>query len=86
MMSVLVVCRSSLQSMGYPLYPFMACIIELGMRILAAIVFAHFWGYTGLCFATPSAWAGGALFLGLNYLRIARKLPADRPLAEKQPA
>ena len=60
--------------------PFAACVSELVMRVTAAFVLARFFGYAGICFATPLAWMGALAFLVPVWLRRARRLADGRAL------
>ena len=62
-LGLLIVYRSTVQSMGNGRAPFAACIVELVMRISATFGLAHLIGYTGVCFATPLAWIGATMLV-----------------------
>jgi len=66
--------RNVLQGMGAVKVPFLSGVIELIMRAGAAFLFAHYWGYLGVCFATPCAWVSGAIWLALGYFRTIKKV------------
>ena len=62
--------------MGYSALTMFAGLTELGMRAIAAFVFAKLWGYIGICLSNPVAWIGADVFLLLTYpimLRILMK-------------
>ena len=67
LLSMLFIFRSSLQGMGDSLSPTIAGIMELVMRVFAAIVFSRIAGFTGLCFAGPLAWFGSLIPLVISY-------------------
>lgn len=66
--------RNVLQGMGVVKIPFLSGVIELVMRAAAAFILAHYWGYIGVCFATPCAWVAGAIWLALGYYQIIGKI------------
>ena len=87
LVNVLIIYRSTLQSMGRTLFPLLACVVELIMRAFAALVFGRLWGYAGVCFATPLAWTGAAILLFIGYRLVMRRLPSgDAGEDEKLPA
>ena len=67
LLGLLAVIRSTIQSMGNGAAPFMACIIELVVRIGATFGLSRLLGYTGICLATPLAWSGAVLLLLVTY-------------------
>lgn len=77
LLGLLIIYRSALQSMDDARTPFAACIAELVMRVAAAFLLARFFGYAGICFATPLAWMGALAFLVPVWLRRASKLEAE---------
>ncbi len=77
LLGVLSIYRSSIQSMGNSLVPFLACIIELFARVGTTLILPSFIGYTGICLATPVAWIGACALLVPVYRR------SVRPYAEK---
>lgn len=73
-LGMLSVYRSSIQSMGNSQAPFVACIIELSMRICGTMVLSKIFEYTGICLATPLAWIGATSLLITVYYRMIRNL------------
>lgn len=82
LLGFLLVYRSSVQSMGDSLSPFLACIIELFSRIFCALYLAKYFGYKGICFSTPFAWIG-ALILLIPVYYISLKKITEKKLSEK---
>lgn len=77
LLGLLIVYRSSIQSMGNALTPFAACIIELVLRIGATMLLSRVLGYTGVCLATPLAWIGAnALLVPVYWHMILRRTRA----------
>ena len=73
-LGLLTVYRSAIQSMGNGQTPFIACMIELVMRILGTMGLAKALGYTGICLASPLAWIGATSLLIVVYYRMIGKL------------
>lgn len=73
LLGMLLVFRSSIQSMDNSSAPFIACMIELVMRIGGTFGLSKLLGYTGICMATPLAWFGAVLFLLFVYRKEMRK-------------
>ena len=66
--------RNTLQGIGNAKFPLLTGVIELVMRTVAAFVFGHYFGYLGVCFASPCAWVVGALWLYFGYKKTMKKL------------
>jgi uncharacterized membrane protein YjdF len=60
-----------------------AGIMELVMRIFAAITLSYFFGFTGICFASPLAWLGACIPLTISLILVFKKLERQS-LAEKK--
>lgn len=73
LMGLLLVFRSTVQSMGNGAAPFTACMIELVMRIGGTFGLSILLGYTGICLATPLAWLGAVSLLIPVYCKEMRK-------------
>ncbi|MDR2134973.1 MAG: MATE family efflux transporter [Treponema sp.] len=65
LLSMLFVFRQSLQGLGDSLTPTIAGITELVMRTFAAVILGEYFGFNGICFASPLAWAGALVPLGI---------------------
>ena len=66
--------RNALQGMGRTKIPLLACVVELIVRSLAAIILAKQIGYIGICYASPIAWVGAALVVTIGYVIVIRKM------------
>lgn len=66
-LGVLLVFRNILQGMGDVMSPLYSGVTELVARTVFAFVFGHYFGYLGVCTATPAAWFSGAIVLFLSY-------------------
>ncbi len=73
-LALLFIYRNALQGMGRAFVPMMAGACELILRVAGAVWFAHVWGYTGVCLATPAAWIAATIPLGITYFFVIRKL------------
>ncbi len=87
-LGLLFIFRNTLQGMGFAFIPLMAGVSELILRVIAAFVFARYYGYPGVCLASPAAWIGAATLLIITYmiamrryanLRYRRYRPAGHP-------
>ena len=66
-LGVLLIFRNILQGMGSVMAPLASGIAELIARTTCAFIFGHYFGYVGICTATPAAWAAAALVLFIGY-------------------
>lgn len=73
-LALLFVLRFALQGLGQSLVPTIAGVIELVMRIAAAIFLVKWLGYLGVCLAAPMAWIGGLIPLAISFFITSRKL------------
>ena len=71
-LGLLAVYRTSIQSMQNGRAPFIACMIELVMRIGATVGLSGVIGYTSVCIASPLAWIGACTLLIPVYYRMMR--------------
>ncbi|RXZ62412.1 MATE family efflux transporter [Candidatus Borkfalkia ceftriaxoniphila] len=65
--------RNGIQGMGFSAVTMLAGGAELVMRIVAALIFARYWGYIGVCSANPAAWFGADVILVIVYAVLAKK-------------
>ncbi len=72
-LGLLAVYRTTIQSMQNGRAPFIACIIELVMRLAATLGLSGIVGYTSVCIASPLAWFGACAFLIPCYCIMIRK-------------
>ncbi len=73
MLGLLCVYRTSVQSIGNSVAPFVACIIELLARCSSSILLGNAIGYAGVVFSSPLAWIGADLIVLPSYLYMMRK-------------
>lgn len=79
LLGVLFVVRGSLQGLGDATTPTVTGIIELVMRLVAAILLGAWWGFEGVVWSNPLAWLGAVVILVPVYLRRRRELVAHPP-------
>ena len=68
--ALLFIFRNTLQGLGQSIVPTIAGVIELIMRAAAAIILCSAWGYVGACWASPMAWLGACVPLGVAFFWI----------------
>ncbi len=73
-LGVLFVLRGALQGIGHTLVPTATGVVELVMRVAAAIVLGALLGYVGVVLSNPLAWLGAAALLIPSYVREHRRL------------
>ncbi|AEF80423.1 MATE family efflux transporter [Leadbettera azotonutricia] len=83
MLAWLFISRQCLQGLGRSVVTTAAGIMELVMRIFAAITLSFFFGFTGICFASPLAWLGACIPLTISLVLVFKKLDRQS-LAEKK--
>lgn len=78
-LGVLMVLRGALQGLGHTVVPTVTGLIELVMRVGAAIVLGAAYGFEGVVWGNPLAWVGAVVLLVAAYVRAHRRL-ADAPI------
>ena len=79
-LGMLFVLRGALQGLGHTLVPTVTGVIELVMRVGAAIVLGAWIGFEGVALSNPLAWVGAIVLLVPAYIRAHRalgRLPID---------
>ena len=79
-LGMLFVLRGALQGLGHTLVPTVTGVIELVMRVGAAIVLGAWIGFDGVALSNPLAWLGAIVLLVPAYIRAHRalgRLPVD---------
>ncbi|MCL2721702.1 MAG: MATE family efflux transporter [Treponema sp.] len=76
-LAMLFIIRQSLLGMGDSVTPTIAGIMELVMRIFAAIILGKTFGFIGICFANPLAWVGAIIPLVIAYIIRMKKLKTE---------
>ena len=72
-LSLLFIYRYTLQGVGKTVIPTIAGMMELMMRVFAALVLTKAFGYVGLTTANPLAWFGSLVPLAITYYAFKRK-------------
>lgn len=65
--------RQVLQGMGQSIFPMISGFMELFMRSFAAIILAAYYGFLGICWASPIAWIGSVAVVAPGYVWMIRK-------------
>ncbi len=73
-LGILFVLRGALQGLGHTLVPTVTGVIELVMRVGAAVVLGAVIGFAGVALSNPLAWLGAILLLVPAYIRAHREL------------
>lgn len=79
-LGVLFVLRGALQGLGHTLVPTVTGVIELVMRVGAALVLGALIGFEGVALSNPLAWLGAIVLLVPAYVRAHRllaRMPVD---------
>ncbi len=66
-LSQIFIYRNACQGMGIALIPFFAGCVELAARSWGALQFNNYWGFKGLCLASPLSWLSCAIFVFISY-------------------
>ena len=66
-LSQIFVFRNATQGLGIAIMPLGSGIIELVFRSGAAIILGNYFGYEGMCYASPASWIGASIFLTIGY-------------------
>ncbi|GAB3597540.1 MATE family efflux transporter [Microbacterium tumbae] len=73
-LGVLFVIRGALQGLGHAMIPTVTGIVELVMRVVAAVALAALLGFAGVAWSNPLAWVGAVVILIPAYVREHRRL------------
>ncbi|MBO3094848.1 MATE family efflux transporter [Cellulomonas dongxiuzhuiae] len=79
-LGVLMVLRGALQGLGHTMVPTLTGLVELVMRVGAAVVLGAAFGFEGVVWGNPLAWLGAVAGLVPAYVRAHRRL-ASAPVA-----
>ncbi|UOE43369.1 MATE family efflux transporter [Agromyces larvae] len=77
-LGVLFVLRGALQGLGHTMVPTVTGVIELVMRVGAAVVLGSIFGFVGVVWSNPLAWFGAVVLLIPAYVREHRRLARMR--------
>lgn len=85
-LAVLLVFRSVLQGLGKGLITTLAGVAELLMRFFGSLLLGRWFGYPGLCWASPLAWIGACVPLTVGIVLELRKMrQTERQLPRRHP-
>ncbi|KJL42600.1 putative MATE family efflux protein [Microbacterium terrae] len=73
-LGILFVLRGALQGLGDALIPTLTGVVELFMRVGAAVALGAVYGYVGVVWSNPLAWAGAVVLLVPAYVVAHRRL------------
>ncbi|MBW9121587.1 MATE family efflux transporter [Microbacterium trichothecenolyticum] len=73
-LGILFVLRGALQGLGHTLIPTVTGVIELVMRVGAAVVLGSIFGFIGVAASNPLAWLGAVVVLAPAYIHAHRRL------------
>lgn len=73
-LGILFVLRGALQGLGHALIPTITGVVELVMRVGAAVVLGALFGFIGVVWSNPLAWIGAVVVLVPAYLHARREL------------
>ena len=66
-LGVLLVQRTAMQAIGQKIEPVISSFIEVGMRVVGAIIMVPSLGYIGVCWNTPITWSTMTIYIILIY-------------------
>ena len=73
-LALLFIFRFTLQGLGQSVVPTIAGVMELIMRVAAAVFLVDYLGYAGACMASPLAWIGACIPLSIAFFITRREL------------
>ncbi|XJS11765.1 MATE family efflux transporter [Aerococcaceae bacterium WGS1372] len=74
LLAILFILRYTLQGLGESFIPTIAGVMELVMRIVAAFVLSHYFGFVGPVVSNPLAWFGALIALVPAYYKRSKEL------------
>ena len=66
--------RNTMQGCGYGLLPMLGGVTELTARLVTAAIAMHLLSFRLSCACDPAAWASAALFTGISYIFVMKKV------------
>lgn len=76
-LGLILIYRTSIQSMGISWAPFAACIVELAARVCASLLLSRWFGYRGIVFSSPLAWIGSDIIVIPVYYLTMKRLHSE---------
>ena len=80
-LSTIFIFRNIMQGCGYGFLPMLGGVSELISRLIVSMAAMKLLSYPLACFADPAAWIAAAVFTGVSYLFVIKKI--GRELKEK---
>ena len=74
LLAILFIFRYTLQGLGDSFVPTLAGVMELIMRVVAAFVLSHYYGFVGPALSNPLAWFGALIALVPAYIKRSKEL------------
>ncbi|MEY8352026.1 hypothetical protein AALB39_01590 [Lachnospiraceae bacterium 54-53] len=74
LLGTIFVFRNTMQGCGYGFLPMMGGVVELVARLLTAALAIRLLSFPLACACDPAAWASAALFTGISYLFVMKKV------------
>lgn len=75
----LMIMRNTLQGMGHSAHAVFSGFCELAGRAVGSVLSVAFFGFTGICFASPMAWSTALVYCGLMVRRFLRRRLENDP-------
>ena len=73
LLAMLFIFRFTLQGLGKGVMPTVAGIMELLMRMFAALILSSYFGFAGACWSGPLAWLGACIPLAIAFFTVMRQ-------------
>ena len=67
-----------MQGCGYGVLPMLGGVVELAARSLTAVLAIRLFSYPIACACDPAAWLSAALFTGISYIFVMKKVEKNR--------
>lgn len=78
-LSTIFIFRNTMQGCGYGFLPMMGGVAELLARLVVSIFAMKILNFRLACFGDPAAWIAAAVFTGVSYLYVMRKIEQTHP-------
>ena len=78
-LSTIFIFRNTMQGCGYGFLPMMGGVAELLARLVVSIFAMKILNFRLACFGDPAAWIAAAVFTGISYLYVMRKIEQSHP-------
>ena len=78
-LSTIFIFRNTMQGCGYGFLPMMGGVAELLARLVVSIFAMKILNFRLACFGDQAAWIAAAVFTGISYLYVMRKIEQSHP-------